>query len=196
MHIKVCKGLCGRTGRQIHLLQLQHQPEASGGYGDQARGDLETGSAVARRASGGGAGATTGGRAESGLNGGGAAGGICSGSCGYCCRLGAIGGGRAVDRRVVAVQLALLLGGADAGVVGAVGVAGQQVDVLRAETGVVVLGAGVDLALDGGNADVESAADALARRERCVLSSTYVSAAQVPPAAAAAEVEVAKVEEV
>ena len=51
----------------------------------------------------------------------------------------------------------MLLGGDDTKVVGAVIIAGQKVDILRAEARVVVRGAGVDLALDGSNADIESA---------------------------------------
>jgi hypothetical protein len=155
MHIKVCEKAIW-SGCQVHLLQLQQKPKASSGH-DQARGDLEAGSAVARGGvGGGGARAAIGAGRETGLNGSGIVGAACCGSRRYCIGLGTIGGGRAVDGGVVAVQLALLLGGADTGVARAVGVAGQQVDILRAEAGVVGLGARVDLALDGGNADVES----------------------------------------
>ncbi len=53
----------------------------------------------------------------------------------------------------------LLLGGAATKIVGAIIIAGQEVDILSAEARVVICRAGVDLALDGGNANVESAAD-------------------------------------
>ena len=49
------------------------------------------------------------------------------------------------------------MNGTDAGIVGAVVVAGQKVLVLGAEARVVGLHAGVDLALDGGNTGIQNA---------------------------------------
>lgn len=63
-------------------------------------------------------------------------------------------------------MVALLLDGADAGVAGAVVIAGQEVAIVLAEARVVVGLAAVDLALDGGFAGVQDAGIGLATERR------------------------------
>jgi hypothetical protein len=68
----------------------------------------------------------------------------------------------------LAVLGLLLLDTVEAGVIGAVVVAGEEIAVLLAQAGVVVCGAVVDLRLFGANASVEDAEEmlVLVRRER------------------------------
>ena len=62
---------------------------------------------------------------------------------------------------VFAVLGLLLLDAVEAGVIGAVVVAGEEIAVLLAQAGVVVWGAVVDLRLFGANASVEDAGEML-----------------------------------
>ena len=147
------------TGNVYIPGSLHQQTESSSNDGEEATGNLKGGSAIfgGGRSCGSSA---LGGRSEASLDG-------CA-----CARAslgtwraragggggrGAIRGGATVHGGGTAVLLALLLNGADAGIVRAVVVARQEVLVVGAEAGVVCRGARVDLGLDCCETGIENA---------------------------------------
>lgn len=144
----------------VYISKSSHQQtETSSNDGQKATSNLKGGSAVVRGGRGCGSSAL-GGRSEASLDG-------CArarASLGTCRTRAAGGGGRrairggaTVHRGGTAILLALLLDGADASIVGAVVVAGQEVLVIGAEAGVVCCGTSVDLGLDCCETGIENA---------------------------------------